>query len=306
MLNDAWPINPRSLLITCMRGLGDGVYQRPFIRAQGEVESVYIDTPWPELYADLPGVHPVRPRAMPYRTQAKNIARTGYQWAIAPRNVRRKQFTYALVRGGPICGELERHVDLAGRPFRFDLPNFGPAPLMAPLPIAVIRPVTTRQEWKNLARSPDPKYILEASRILRSMGFYVVAVADIDPPAEWLEGEMPEADAYFVRGELSVTELLALIQNAGVLVGGSGFIVPVGIAARVPLIVIGGGQGGHNAPELVTDPRMDLSLARFVLPDRYCRCQNPQHDCDKAFANFPGRFIEALTAVTPQWLEVAA
>lgn len=273
-----------------MRGLGDGVYQRPFIRAQGEVGDVYIDTPWPELYSDLPGVHAVRPASMPYRTQAKHLSRlTDYPWSVAPRVSIRKQFTYALVRPGSILEELERHIDLAGRPFRFDLPYLGPSPIVAPLPIAVVRPVTVRQEWKNLARAPRAEYIADASRVLRSLGFYVVVVADIDPPAEWLEGEMPIADEYFVKGELNAMQVLALIQSAAVVVGGSGFIIPSAIAAGTPLVVISGGQGGHNAPERVTDSRMDLSKTRFVLPDHFCMCTNHLHACNKQISGFEDR-----------------
>lgn len=286
-----------------MRGLGDGVYQRPFIRAQGEVGEVYIDTPWPELYSDLPGVHAVRPASMPYRTQAKNIARLGnYPWSIAPRVVQRKQFTYALAQPGSILEELERHIGLAGRPFRFDLPYLGPSPIVAPLPIAVVRPVTIRKEWRNLARAPRPEYVADASRMLRSLGFYVVAVADIDPPAETLEGDMPEADAYLVRGELSAAQVLALIQSAAVVVGGSGFIIPTAIAAGTPLIVISGGQGGHNAPDRVTDSRMDLSRTRFILPDRFCMCRNHLHNCDKGISDFEEKFGRAVLEVTAEAL----
>lgn len=284
-----------------MRGLGDGVYQRPIIRARGELGAVYVDTPWPELYRDLSGVHPVRPASMPYRTQAKNMARlTDFQWSRPPNNVRRRQFTYALCRPGTICEELERHIDLGGRPFRFDLPDMGPSPVFSPKPIAVVRPVTTRQEWKNLARAPKPEYVAAAAKILRAIGFHVVAVADIDPPAEWLEGQLPEADEYFVKGELTAAQVLALIQNAALVVGGSGFIIPSAIAAGTPLIVISGGQGGHNSPERVTDPRMDLTRTRFILPDRFCMCTNHLHLCNKRISGFEARFRRTALEITAE------
>lgn len=296
----------RPLLIRAMYGLGDGVYQRPFIRAQSELRPVYVTTPWPELYADLPAVHPVRPVRMQYRTQAKNLARLeAFPWATPPRACDRAYFTYALRRHGSILQELERYVPLAGRPFVFDLPDFGPSPVVAVKPVAVVRPVTTRAEWQNTARAPRPEYIAQAASVLRHAGFHVVAIADIEQPAEWLEGEMPQADEYFVRGELAAPQLLALIQHAAVVVGGSGFIIPTSIALGTPLVVIGGGQGGHNGPERVTDPRMDTSRVRFVLPDAYCPCTSPRHDCDKEISRFPVRFRDALLeAIRPR--EVAA
>lgn len=290
-----------------MFGLGDGVYQRPFIRAQSEVRPVFIDTPWVELYSDLPNVHLLRPRSMAYRTQAKNLMRLrNFPWAQLPPGVMdRVRASYALVAPGSICDELERRIGLAGRPFRFDLPDFGPSPITAAKPIAVLRPVTFRTEWKNAARSPRPQYIEEAATELRRAGYHVVLVADVAPPAEVLEGNLPEADEVYLRGELAMPQLFALIQHAAVVVGGSGFIIPVSIAFGTPLVVISGGQGGHNAPERVTDPRMDLSRVRFVLPDRFCRCTNPRHDCDKVISGFAERFSSALAEATPPRQEAA-
>jgi hypothetical protein len=289
----------RPLFIKAMYGLGDGVYQRPFIRAQAEARPVYVQTPWPELYADLPDVHPVRPPSMRYRTQAKNLARLeSFPWAQPPRDHDAAYFTYALRRPGSILDELEKYVPLNGRPLVFDLPDFGPSPISADRPIAVLRPVTTRAEWVNIARAPYPIYIEQAARVLRHAGYYVVAVADTQDGAEWIEGNAPDADLSLLRGELSAPELLSLIQHAAVVVGGSGFIIPTAIALETPLVVIGGGQGGHNAPERVTDPRMNLSSVRFVLPDNYCLCTKSRHACDKKISRFSIRFREALLDAT--------
>jgi ADP-heptose:LPS heptosyltransferase len=284
------------LLILGMGGLGDGVYQRPFVRAQAEARPVYITTPWPELYSDLPDVHPVEPWSMNLRTQLKNIARHP-SWATVPRTYTRANFTYSLRDPGTIVEELERHVPLDGHEFIFDLPDFGPSPVTSSKPIAVIRPVTIRKEWPNFARAPRPEYVAEAARMLMDDGYHVVAVADIDPPSEYLVGEMPPAHDYFVQGELTPREVLALMQHSAVVVGGVGFIVPVAIAQRVPLVVIAGGQGRHNAPKRVTDPRMDTSRARFILPDIYCECAGRHHQCPKAISGFDGKFRAALHEV---------
>jgi ADP-heptose:LPS heptosyltransferase len=244
---------------------------------------------------------------MRYRTQAKNLARLeSFPWATVPRDHRAAYFTYALRRPGSILDELEKYVPLEGRPFVFDLPDFGPSPVREAKPVAVLRPVTLRAEWKNSARAPRPEYIAQAATVLHHAGFHVVAVADLEDGAEWLEGEMPMADEHLVHGELAAPELLALIQHAAVVVGGSGFIIPTAIAHRTPLVVIGGGQGGHNAPERVTDPRMDTRAVRFVLPDRYCRCTNSRHACDKEIDNFSVRFRAALLEVVNARKEVAA
>lgn len=297
------------LLVVSMGGLGDGVYQRPFVRAQAELRDVYITTPWPELYEDLPRVRPVFPRSsMKLRTQEKNVARQPRGiWCTPPSPYDRAVVTYRLRGPGSILEDMERYIGLAGRPFVFDLPRLGPAPIVTEKPIAVVRPVTLRREWANSARNPMPEYVAAAAAQLRAAGYLVVLIADIEPPEERLVGELPPADAWFLRGELPPRQLVALIQSAAVVVGGAGFIVPLAIAAGTPLVVISGGQGGHNAPERLTDLRMDLSRTRFLLPDRFCMCTKRDHPCDKTISGFGLRFAEALLEVTgAQRAEVAA
>lgn len=296
----------RPLFIQMMQGLGDACYQRPFVRAQGAVRPTFIDTAWPEIYSDLLGVHFVKPNTT-LRTQAKHVARlNGFPWETAPDHWQgdRNKFMYVLVAPGSIAGELERHIGLAGQPFVFDLPDFGP-PLITGR-YAVIRPASVRTEWKAPARNPDPAYIADAARLLRAAGITVVCVADLDGEQEVLHGEMPEADHYFVKGELEPKALLALVKNAAVVVGGVGWIVPVCLAYRTPAVIIGGGLGHYNAPARVIDKRMDGSRMRFVMPDPYCTCNAPRHNCAKAIPDFSGKFTAALTDLLNPATEMVA
>lgn len=294
----------KPLFLRMMQGLGDAVYQRPFVRAQSQVRPVFIDSCWPDIYTDLPRVRCVKPKTR-YRTQAKNLARLAdFPWSELPKDYDSAHFTYSLQQRGSISEELERRVGLAGRPFAFDLPGFGPAPVSAPY--AVIRPVTERREWLNTARNPDPAYLVQAAEILKAIGYGTVCVADLSPKAETLVGEMPPADLYATAGELDQPTLFALIQHAAVVVGGPGWIVPTSIAYRTPAVILGGGQGAHNAPARLIDPRMNADRIRFVLPEPYCMCKKQRHRCTKAIPDFTARFREALTAVTGAWRGVAA
>ena len=63
----------RPILIRGMWGLGDNIFSRPFVRAAARKYDLYLETPWPELYADL-DIKFVRGRRL-LRTQQKNIAR---------------------------------------------------------------------------------------------------------------------------------------------------------------------------------------------------------------------------------------
>ena len=296
------------LVIVAMQGLGDGIYQRPFIRAQAEARGeVWVYTPWPQLYRDLPRVHCCAPSGTALRTQRKNQDRTDFTgWRRAPGRAERIRPFYNGRR--PILDALEESCPLEGRPFRFDLPDFGSCPVdSGGKPIAVIRPVTLRKEWPNSARAADPRYIARAAEILMDLGFHVVSVADVHGAREYYVDPVPPAHERYDQGELVVERLLALVRHAAVVVGGVGWIVPAAIAAGVPLVCIGGGQGLHNAPEVLTDPvRMDLSRTRFLLPEPYCRCISHRGQCNKVIPDFEARFEAAIEEVADVAWEVAA
>lgn len=295
------------LVVVAMGGIGDSIYQRPFVRAlAAEHGEVWLSTPWPELFRDIGGLRFVKPERMGLRTQQKNIERQAGIWVDPPANAMTLVLRYKLKEPKrTILQELEGQVPLDAGLLRFDLPDFGPPPVELGRPYAVVRPVTSRREWLNPARNPRPEYVTEAARLLRAEGYAVVCVADVDGKNEWLDLPLPIADRYLLRGELGPAELMALVQHASVAVGGVGWIVPAALAAGTPLICIGGGQGGYNAPEILTDPRLDLSRARFLLPEHYCRCTERFHDCPKEISEFELQFRVVLGVVTAEELMVA-
>ncbi len=266
------------MLIQGMRGLGDNIYQRAFIRTMAR--EVWLDTPWPELYSDLP-VHCVQPVTQ-LRTQAKNIRRHS-RWKSAPAGLRAVKVAYG--KEGIVPG-MQRCFGVA--PADFDLPDFGPSPVEGPY--VLVRPVTVREEWRADTRNPLPEYVAQAAAEMRRRGYRVVSVADLEPGKEWALAPLPPADLQFHAGELPVEQLLALLQGADAVIGGIGWIVPAVIAARVPAWIVCGGQGGFNHPELITHPSMDLSRITFALPDNFCRCTQKQHTCDKRIADYDARF----------------
>jgi hypothetical protein len=286
-------------------GLGDNIYWRPLVRqAAREYRIAFVETPWPELFRDLP-VRCVPPRKTKLRTQLKNVAsaRARRLYARAAPLSRRKvrlKYDWNELPASNVFAVMESHLGLRAEPFAFDLPDFGQSPVKTDKPIAFLRPVTERTEWLNKARNPLPEYVAQATEILRAEGFHVVLVADLEDGKEWLVGPQPVADQAFLKGELSAVQMLALIQHSAIVVGPVGFIVPAALAAQVPLIAIGGGQGGHNAPERIVDPRMDASRATFILPDPYCSCVDMLHDCPKVIPDFAGRFTAALEALCSQ------
>lgn len=283
-----------------MKGLGDNIFQRPFVRAVAAREPVvYLETPWPELFADLPNVLPVKTQT-PLRTQAKNERRAAVTWHRPPSFNCLRSISYGTreLAAGSVTQAMERCLPLDGAPYVFDLPeDLGPVPDIdtGGLPLAIIRPVTARKEWLNTARNPDPKYIAEAAARLSATHF-VLVVADLAEGEEWLVGDLPFCDLALLRGELSTMALLALLRTADVVVGGVGWIVPASIALGVPAWIVCGGNGGHNAPEVITDPRQDLSVIGFAVPAPYCRCADKSHQCVKTIPDHTSAF-ETFAAI---------
>ena len=267
------------MIVQGMKGLGDNIYQRAFIRQLGHVQ---LETPWPELYEDLPGVSFLK-MSTPLRTQAKNLARQpAYRWSSPEGGA---SFRVHYGKEGIFPG-MERCFGI--KPGVMDLPDFG-TPLVSGR-YALVRPVTLRREWPAAARNPLPEYVAEAAAALRECGITVVSVADLVAGEEEPVGDLPEADVVCHRGELSVKELLGLVQGAAVVVGGIGWLLPAAIAAGVHGWFICGGQGGYNAPSNLTHESMNLNRVHFAVPDHFCMCTQREHSCDKRIAGHRSQF----------------
>lgn len=267
-----------------MQGLGDNIMQRPFVRAAAERESVvYLRTPWPELYCDMPNVRPVRSLTA-LRTQAKNERASKVAWSTAPAAAQKVVLGYGgrSMAVGSISDAMEAVLPLGSTPYRLDLPDVGRAPRIDTKgkPLAIIRPVTERREWLNASRNPRPEYIAQIAEVL-SATHYVVCVADLQADLEWRVGPMPVCDRAFMHGEIPTMDLLALMRSADLVVGGVGFIVPAALALETRCFVVLGGQGGHNHPRKIVDPRADSSRLGWAWPRSYCLCSEKTHLCDK-------------------------
>lgn len=275
-----------------MHGLGDNIMQRPFIRAAAQSQSVYLETPWPELFADLPNVFPVKANSN-LRTQAKNEAISQTQWH-RPRGRRvRLQYGPRDLAQKNIWRALDRNLPLGVHPFQLDLPTL-PVPAIdtGGKPLAIVRPVTARSEWLNVARNPIPEYVNAIAAEL-SLTHFVVCLADLQDEQEWLVGDMPFCDLAFVRGELTSLQALALVGSADVVVGGVGWILPAALAYRTPAFIVLGGMGAHNAPERLLDPLwVESSRIGFGVPSNYCLCDQKDHNCNKHIPDIDGQFLD--------------
>lgn len=267
------------MLIYNHRGLGDNLYERAFVK--NLPKPVYLDTPWPEIYAGIDGVHFIRPQTT-LRTQAKNIARHT-NWILPPGRQPTRQIRYGaegIIPGMTACFGVA--------PAEFDLPPLPPSPVEGRY--VVVRPVTVRSEWRADTRNPLPMYIAEAVMHASARGYKIISVADLQEGQEWLVGPEPYADVQYHKGELPVEQLLALVKGATAVIGGIGWLVPAALSAKVPAWIICGGQGGYNAPELIT-PKAQSNIT-FAVPDNFCRCRLKMHNCDKRISDYDSKLAQ--------------
>lgn len=274
------------IAIKMMMGLGDNVYGRAFIKSLVKSTPVLLETPWPEIYQDLPNIKFIKPHTR-LRTQKKSADRVDESVWAKPYFGNSIQISYG--DKGIMRGMRERFkVDSSS----FDLPDFD-SPISGKY--AVIRPATVRTEWSAASRNPKPEYIAECAEKLLSEGYSVISVADLEDGVEWAVEPLPKATKRFHKGEFNIKELLGLIQHASVVVGGVGWMTPASIAYKVPSWIIFGGFGAFNAPENLFDKdRMDLSKIGYALPDDFCRCRDGAHKCRKDISNHAEKFAEWL------------
>jgi hypothetical protein len=295
-----------------MKGLGDNIYQRCFLKGLSQQQICVLDTPFPEIYQDLNNVF-FEPCKTRLRTQAKNARKTDHcgrklselqsnarvRRSRGNANVTRTRSLGAIHYGDTgIINGLEQAFKTA--PSKMDLPSFEPSARLKSIigkKYAVVRPVTRRTEWISDSRNPKPEYIFEAVEILKKNNFLTVSIADVDGTNETFVGQKPNCDIEFNRGELGIKEVLCLVEHCSFALGGIGWIVPAAIAYEKKSCFVSGGWGHFNHPEKLL-PRYETPSIDFLMPENFCLCRKNAHDCDKEIKNFNQRFEDILCKPT--------
>lgn len=295
---------PEKLYFAGMEGIGDNINQRCFVKALVEKgHEVWLKTPLPEIYAGIPSLHFVKTNTL-LRTQRKNEQNAAVMFEQEPPGIPGQRIFYGNghMQQGSVFDAMQQQFGTL--PAVMDLPHYPAPDIPVPdgKPIAVIRPTTERTEWHNSSRGPLNKYVDEVSRLLALRGFHVISIADNEPGREWIPDPEPFAHRKLHDGQLSITQMLALVEQADIVLTGACVVMHAALAYGKPMICLQGGNGGNNHHEKVTDRRcMDLSHALFVYPDNYCRCQDMKHACDKTISRLEQKvrpFIERVYLTT--------
>lgn len=271
-----------------MHGLGDNIVIRAAVKrwlAQGF--TVYLDTPWPCVFADLMegGKLFLIDKRSKLRTQAKNATRERDRFfrGAMPATYHDITIRYpgSLVRSeGTMARAMFKAIGLQGDA-DFSLPARDGWPARArrwigepTKPVMIFRPLTVRAEWANPRRNPDQTAWETFFNVIRDR-FFVVSIADIVPAHEWAAGRPLDADVRFHHGELDCEDVMAVMAAASLVYCAPGFATVMAQAIGTPVVTIFGGyQNGAT---------LDMGVGRyhFIDPIRSCNCFAHSHPCDK-------------------------
>lgn len=274
-----------------MQGLGDTLYLRPFIKYLAQHHRLYIETSWPELFTDI-DVFCVRPDNLKLRTQNKNISKNEkYYTKHIPKDIVKEHVHYGPnIQTSNILTELNRRIGIPTRYITMDLDVVQKMNFNKDKPVVVVRPVTERAEWRNIARNPIPEYIEQMTQQLMET-HYVISIADLEYNQEWPLQKRMFAHRAYHYGELSGLEVLQYMKSADLLLGGPGFIVPAGIATGVKTVIVCGGQGGYNHPKVISNPYQESPNMHYITPDSFCMCTDMKHrHCAKMISGLMDKF----------------
>ena len=277
-------MNQRTITVDGMQGLGDSIYQTPIIsHLCTKYLKVHLVTTWPQIYPKHRRLAFFRKETL-LRTQSKNLQRSGDIFetgrpALTHESIK-LSYIQAQQNGLPFYMGL---MQSAGVSFNYYLDLLKePAERKR---IAIVKPATIRKEWPAASRNPLQKYIQLSIDVLNSLGIETIVLADIkEGEEEYAEFRPQRASHYYEKGELPVEQIMQMVQESCIVVSGVGFMAPMCIATGTPAVIIHGGAGGWNRPELIDAP--GRGKLTHILPTNYCMCKKPEHACDKIIENY--------------------
>jgi len=283
--------NKRDAFFQTALGFGDNLYQRAILRVLArQYDAVYLQTTCPDIYWDIPNVKFINPGRVPLRTQTKYLESLPattfsprppllhslgwrYQWNM---NAGVSHIEWQRQRSGVTLDRFDFTFPVKAEwltAARAVMAKFD----MQGKRLCIVRPSTIRKEWLNASRNPKAANLQLLIDRYKSEYFYLT-FADLEPGAEWLDGELKGIDATFHRGELPLTTIFGLIKLSDMVITGPTWAMVSAIAERVKCFTI---FGGCAKPERIVDASMGLDRFGYVAPEPFCDCKRGDHACNK-------------------------
>lgn len=297
-----------NIVIKCYQGIGDSAYTLPFAKELAKSYQVYIKSPLPKIYKDVPNVKFLRFDEDTYRTQEKSLSDDDTIYSPRPLKIE-KTFTpeYAgneLLTGSIVSTFSEQLNIPSDAKLEWKLPSFKKelGNFLDTIPknkkIALIRPATIRSEWRVSTRNPNPNYIAWCCKILNEAGYYTISIADLDYEQEWLADNIDvPAKLKLYSGELGIYGTLELFKHADIVIAGSGFALPAAVSSDTNLFLILGGRLAYDGISKTLHPSMNLNKIGYAQPINPCICTLNEHNCNKNIPDLDIKFFDFLRRI---------
>jgi ADP-heptose:LPS heptosyltransferase len=297
-----------NVLVKCFEGIGDNIYTLPFVKILAKSNQVYIKTPLPKIFKDVPNIKFIKFDDITYRTQQKSLIDDDTIYSILPKNIYKTytpQYAGKELLENSIVGSFYKQFDIPYHTtiewklpsFKSELGNF-----LNKIPknrkIAIIRPATIRKEWRVSTRNANSNYIAWCCKILNEAGYYTIAIADLSAGEEWLADNIDvPAELKLYKGELGIYGTLELLKHAEIVIGGSGFCIPATVSSDTNLFLILGGRLLYDGISKTLHPSMNLNKIGIAYPDLPCKCSLNEHNCNKSISTLDVDFFNFLRTV---------
>lgn len=267
-----------------MHGMGDNIFQRPYVHTLcGLFDKVYLNTPWPHLYWDMPkNLNLFNPNSR-LRTQNKNCNLNAgmYGNEVPPASASTYRPGYKLDRSQSVYRDFDNRIPRDGFFFHMDPPQewSKDLPFDPSKPFCLVRNTTTRKEWYVANRNCRNQYLqFAASMYKKKTGHQIIEIADIDNKIETLDGEpIKAADIRLVQGELKHPGLIWAFKHASAVISCTGFALPLAQMVKANALII---FGGYELPEWFQHEDQDCPNVLTIAPDNPCGCYIKNHDCN--------------------------
>lgn len=263
------------MFIKTNQGLGDCIYLRPVLRWLPHKE-IYLETPWPQVFVDMPQVKCVKPKGKYLRTQQANIDKYS-NWCEYhyPHDVQLGHYglrKYSII--GYFCSEI-----LGQQPSWFNnqliLPQSWIVKAKALLAtrniehkkVCLIRPNTLRQEWLCPARNPKIEYLQAFIDKYRN-DYFFVSLANLCDGAEVYDGKLSGVD-WEITANIPIETVMGMFYKADTIIASPSFWTALGMALNCNMLLI---YGAHESHFAINDRRIKAPNCRFIEPDPFDIC----------------------------------
>lgn len=283
------------VLIRSLRGMGDQIYLRPFLREWAKKFEVWVDSSFPELFHDIPQVRVYQLGGTMGNTESLFLryhkeCEGKHKLPFAPVDYSIKEFvTYSmndLRSGKTILESFNKFV--VPEPFDFSLKVKDEWESEARKLLTdgvhagnylILKAPTLRKEWMCSSRSPRMDYYWPLVEKARKEGYKIVSMAYLQDGEEWFDGEFRD-DLVDIKlhGFLPLGTIIGLFSLSAGVISFPSFALPLCMAIQKKLFLIYGGYVPHKH---LVDKRVNHKNIYAVEPSPFCFCMDENHNCKK-------------------------